>query len=143
MRHEINSYVICPAGGEYCTSVKCSVLGCTKGGMGKSTACKDGDWVRAPVDKPTIGASAICMEAANLVGGDRARTHGDKLENHDNIADLWTAYLGVEISALQAAMMLALLKVARTKTGSHNPDNYVDLAGYAGCAGEIADRTRS
>jgi hypothetical protein len=35
--------------------------------------------------------------------------------------------------------MMTLLKVARTKIGSHNPDDYVDGAGYMAIAGEIAD----
>ncbi|MEW5729992.1 MAG: DUF6378 domain-containing protein [Pseudomonadota bacterium] len=90
-------------------------------------------------------ASAICLRAAELVSGNRAATHGDKLENHANIAALWNAFLGDrlpaghKLSALDVALMMALLKIARTKAGGHNPDDYVDLAGYAGCAGEIAD----
>ena len=43
-------------------------------------------------------------------------------------------------SAKDVAMMLALLKVARIKTGVKG-DSYVDLAGYAACAGEIATET--
>lgn len=90
-------------------------------------------------------AATICMRAAELVSGNRATTHGDKLENHANIAALWNAFLGDrlpaghKLSALDVALMMALLKIARTKAGGHNPDDYIDLAGYAGCAGEIAD----
>lgn len=88
-------------------------------------------------------AEHICSKAAQLVGGDRAKTHGDKIENHQNIAALWNAYLGwgieTPLTAQNVAMMMALVKVARTKLGSHNPDDYVDLAGYAGVAGEIAE----
>lgn len=85
-------------------------------------------------------AVSICQEAANLVGGDRAKQNGDKMENHLNIATLWTAYLGQPITAHQAAVMMILLKVARTKSGSLNRDDYVDIAGYAGVAAEIADK---
>jgi len=85
-------------------------------------------------------AKDICEKAAHLVSGDRARTHGDKVRNHQNIALLWSAYLGVPITPLQVALMMALVKVARTKLGEYNEDNYVDLAGYAGVAGEIAER---
>lgn len=35
------------------------------------------------------------------------------------------------------AMLMALLKVARIKAGD-KADSFVDLAGYAACAGEIA-----
>jgi len=33
---------------------------------------------------------------------------------------------------------MALLKIARTKIGKVNPDDYVDACGYLGIAGEIA-----
>jgi len=89
-------------------------------------------------------AGEICETAAKLVSGDRENTHGDKVENHQNISRLWNAYLGWRLntgcylSAKDVALMMALVKIARTKTGAFNPDDYVDLAGYAGCAGEIA-----
>lgn len=83
-------------------------------------------------------AEQYCLAAADLVSGNRNDQHGDKHENHKNIARLWSAYLDFEISALQAAQMMALLKIARTKTGSYNEDDYIDQIGYAACAGEIA-----
>lgn len=56
------------------------------------------------------------------------------------IGKLWEAYTGMRYSAKDVAMMLALLKVARIKTGVKG-DSFVDLAGYAACAGEIATET--
>lgn len=85
-------------------------------------------------------AADIVGHAAALVGGDRAAQHGDKVENHQYIAALWTAYLGVTITADQVALMMVLLKIARTKTGALNRDDFVDMAGYAGVAGEIMGR---
>jgi len=38
--------------------------------------------------------------------------------------------------------MMILLKMARQMTGEYNPDDFVDMAGYAGCAGEIAAAAR-
>ena len=88
-------------------------------------------------------AADVCTKAAALVGGDRDNQHGDKVENHQNIARLWNAYLGPRmddhLSALDVALMMALLKIARTKSGAHNIDDYIDGAGYMGCAGEIAE----
>ena len=89
-----------------------------------------------------VKAHDICGTAAALVSGNRASTHGDKWTNHANIAALWSAYLEVRITPLDAALMMGLLKIARTKTGTHNNDDYIDLAGYAGCAGEIAERIK-
>ena len=57
--------------------------------------------------------------AKELIAGPRAKTYGDKIQNHCNIAKLWTAYLDKEITAHDAAVMMALLKVARTKNHLH------------------------
>ena len=93
-------------------------------------------------------ARDIIQTAADLVGGDREKTHGNKTQNHANIARIMSAYLKNEgiisphhpgLGAKQAAMLVACLKIARTSLGSHNIDDYVDLAGYAGVAGEIAE----
>ena len=42
-------------------------------------------------------------------------------------------------SAKDVAMMLALLKVARIHNGD-KMDSFIDLAGYAACAGEIVGK---
>ena len=74
--------------------------------------------------------------ARDLIMGPRAKTYGDKIVNHANIAKLWTAYLDKEITAHDAAVMMALLKVARTKFGKPTSDTYVDAAAYMAIAGE-------
>ncbi len=83
-------------------------------------------------------AGEICKRAAKIVDGDREVLYGKKERNFDNIAKLWSGYLDIPITAEQVAWMNVLQKCARTKTGSFNVDNFVDAAGFAGCAGEIA-----
>lgn len=88
-------------------------------------------------------ANDICALAARIVGGARQETHGDKRKNHANIAAFWNTYLHnrglhTQLGPADVAIMMTLLKVARTQTGSFNMDDYVDAAGYAGVAGEIA-----
>ena len=89
-------------------------------------------------------ADEILTCAADLVGGQRNEQHGEKTKNHENIAALWNAYLGIRhepgspLSALDVAQMMVLLKLARTQLGKHNTDNWIDMAGYSGVAGEIA-----
>jgi hypothetical protein len=85
-------------------------------------------------------AMDVCRRAIDLIGGDRACQHGDVVAAHTNIAVLWSAYLGTPITARDAALMMVLLKVARTKTGTYNPDDYVDAAGYSAIAAEVARR---
>ena len=41
------------------------------------------------------------------------------------------------IEADDVAAMMALLKIARIATGTAKADNWVDLAGYAACGGEL------
>lgn len=82
-------------------------------------------------------ASEVLKTAAELITGDRARTHGPAYENHMNIAALWSAYLGVEINAFQACIMMAQLKIARTKTGEINPDDLLDAIAYLALAAQI------
>jgi hypothetical protein len=88
-------------------------------------------------------AADICRRAAELVSGDRAKTHGDKRRNHENIATLWTAYLqirrdpGAKLTASDAATMMLLVKVARMELGEFNPDDAIDLVGYGAIRGEL------
>ena len=82
----------------------------------------------------------ILTKANECVMGDRAQDYGTPEDNFARIADLWTAYSGYGFDAHDVALMLALLKIARAASGVNHTDNYVDLAGYAACAGEIAGR---
>lgn len=87
----------------------------------------------------------ILDTAREYVTKDRAATHGDAEDNFRRIAELWSAYLEPEavISATDVAAMMALLKIARISSNDSNPDNWIDIAGYAACGGEIATGDRS
>jgi len=79
-----------------------------------------------------------CLEQAiSLSGVDRQKDYGDKVDNHTNISKLWSAYLDVEIKAHDVAIMMSLLKIARTKLGAVSKDTYIDMAAYSAIAGEI------
>ena len=86
------------------------------------------------------------LEAADrCVNGERDHTYGSPENNFATIADFWNTYLAsrneggyeLPIEAKDVACMLALLKIARISTGTGKADNWVDLAGYAACGGEI------
>ena len=77
--------------------------------------------------------------AAECVCGSREEDYGSPEDNFAVIAALWTAYTGTDVTPKDVAMMMALLKIARSKAGS-KPDTYVDLAGYAACGAEISAR---
>ena len=80
-----------------------------------------------------------CLDAAaQCVLQDRASQYGKVENNFEQIADLWEAYLHAPISALDVAMMMSLLKIARAKANPAHADSFVDIAGYAACGAECA-----
>lgn len=84
----------------------------------------------------------ILETAKRCVCGDREQDYGSPESNFRTIASLWVDYLSEKEDALDirphdVAAMLALLKIARIATGHAKEDNWVDLAGYAACGGEI------
>ena len=85
--------------------------------------------------------SEILDTAKDCVCGKREQDYGTPESNFQLIADLWNAYLfSVDdkiITPTDVAMMMALLKIARIRNGGGTGDSFVDLAGYAACAGEI------
>lgn len=97
---------------------------------------------------------ADVLEAARVcVCGEREQDYGSPEDNFKTIGLLWGVYLraahpelkkviGInQISAKDVAVMMGLLKIARIATGS-SADSFVDLAGYAACAGEISTEKR-
>lgn len=85
----------------------------------------------------------ILNTAAELISGDRAATYGDATVSHQRIADLWSAYLGTPVSAVDVAMCMVLLKVSRSKGGDKpgKMDTFVDIAGYAALCAEFEAAT--
>ena len=80
-----------------------------------------------------------CLRRANeIVNGQREEDYGTPEDNFKMIAELWSTYLEADISAVDVAMMMSLLKIARISTGTFKEDSFIDLAGYAACGYEIA-----
>jgi hypothetical protein len=74
----------------------------------------------------------ILLEADKIIHGDRQKSYGTPLKNHTRTAALWSAYLGVTITAEQVCYMNILQKVSRSATGVQQRDTLVDIAGFAG-----------
>lgn len=84
-----------------------------------------------------MGRDDILDLAKSVVDGDREEMYGKPEESFYLISRLWSDYLDEVILPEDVAMMMVLLKVARSKN-VFNIDNYIDIAGYAACGGEIA-----
>ena len=114
--------------------------------MDEKKGCSIGDefW-NAMVDEakrqkelPTIRAN-ILDAAKACVCGKREDDYGTPEDNFGVIAKLWTAYTGAKIEPQDVAAMMILLKIGRISSGSLSRDNWIDVAGYAACGGEILE----
>lgn len=90
----------------------------------------------------------ILDAAAKCVNGDRDEQYGAPEDSFGRIARFWNEYLHDRsqpsayadrcfISHRDVAAMLVLVKIARIAGGRLHLDNWIDLAGYAACGGEI------
>jgi len=80
----------------------------------------------------------VLVAANDLVTKDREDSHGKPEDTFNLIARLWSEYLDHQISEVDVAMLMSLLKIARQRGNNAHKDNYIDLAGYAACAAELA-----
>lgn len=88
----------------------------------------------------------ILDTAKQYITKDRQATHGKPEDSFQSIAEFWTAHLRGRgkldvlevLDRIDVAAMLAGMKLARASANPDHIDNWIDLAGYAGCGGEIA-----
>ena len=83
--------------------------------------------------EPTTPAAKLLQEAAAIVSGDRREQHGSPERTFGKIAAYWSTFLGLEITPVQVAQMMVLLKTAR----GAKYDDLLDAAGYAALAYEV------
>ena len=96
-----------------------------------------------PDKKPT--RRSILRDAEKCVVGDREQDYGSPENSFAVIGKLWGIYLEekclrdgrITILPEDTAALMCLFKTARVATGHGKADNWVDLAGYAACGGEI------
>lgn len=89
----------------------------------------------------------ILKKASDCVCGSREQDYGSPENTFEAIANFWATYLQnrcandprgeVDLKGSDVAAMMALMKLARISSGKSKQDNWVDLAGYAACGGEL------
>ena len=94
--------------------------------------------------------SELLHAAEVCVCGQREEDYGTPEDSFRVIGELWETYIkekcvgdpAAEVCIVpeDVAALLALLKIARIATGHGKSDNWVDLAGYAACGGELQSR---
>lgn len=95
------------------------------------------EWMRKPKCEG-ITRAGVLHAAEKIVTRDRQATHGKPEDSFAQIAQLWSAYLGVPVQPHDVAALMALLKLARIRENPKHADNWIDLAGYAACGAEVA-----
>lgn len=78
----------------------------------------------------------VLAESIDLVNGEREAHYGTPQDNFACIAEMWSAYLGHAVSSADVCNMMALLKIARLRNGSHR-DSSVDGAAYLALGHEV------
>ena len=112
--------------------------GCGPHGTLACSTCFSDDLTDAP---ETTLREEMLLEAAQLITGDRNQTYGSPTQNFTDTARVWSILLrpklgeGKELEPGDVAMMMVALKLCRM-VAAPKRDNWVDVAGYAGCGYE-------
>lgn len=85
-----------------------------------------------------MNRAEILDTAKQYVTQDRQKTHGKPEDTFALIARYWSLHLDSNVTPTDVAAMMALLKLARAKANPGHEDSWIDLAGYAACAGELS-----
>lgn len=93
----------------------------------------------------TMWDGKIPSAEAAKINRERHVTYGDPTPNMEMLANLWSSYLGVRVSAEDASLMLVLLKVMREKQSGFNadyPDNSIDICGWTNVLHQVKEAHR-
>jgi len=89
-----------------------------------------------------IGAIDFLLEATKALE-DRAATRDEGQDRSISRAvRLFAELTGIKLTEVQGCQFMVCLKLARGEQGEFEPDDYVDLAGYAALTGEAAAKQR-
>jgi len=77
--------------------------------------------------------------AGDLTSAIRDEVYGDPITNHERIAELWSAILGIDITKEEVVLCMIAVKMSRLCRSPEHADSWVDIAGYAAIGGEMTD----
>jgi Domain of unknown function (DUF6378) len=83
-------------------------------------------------------AGEFLEEALRCVTRDRNITHGNAADQMAHAARLVNAAFNTHFTPSDISLIMALCKISRTRHGTFNQDDWVDLLGYGGIAGALA-----
>ena len=69
---------------------------------------------------------------------DRGLDYGHPSDNMSRTAALWSSFLEMPVTDYQVAVILSLVKIARSIEDSQKIDTWIDSASYLAIAGQLA-----
>ena len=90
----------------------------------------------------------ILKKAQETINGNRQDSYGNPEDSFSIIAEYWTTYLQaqkvitnseIKINKKEVAVMMTLLKIARTSGQKYSEDNYCDGIGYLALADDMEE----
>lgn len=97
----------------------------------------------ASIRERSAKAETILDEAARLTSGDRDGTYGHPADDYGRTAMIFSAVLGVPVTAEQAILCMMGVKMSRLCHTTDHRDSVVDIAGYARCYERCLERRES
>ena len=95
-----------------------------------------------PPPLPELPASGMLSRAERIVD-ERMERYGVPTKSWTRIGRMWGAYLDIpDIPAEVCLQMMTMMKKIRERY-KHNPDNWVDDAGYVDCAHRVDQSKRN
>ena len=82
-------------------------------------------------------------EADKLLHTDRQKTYGGAIENHERIAEIWSALIGTQLTATDVALMMAALKIYRAANNPAHLDSFIDAVAYVDIAAQASSSSSS
>jgi hypothetical protein len=90
-------------------------------------------------DKIKNQRGSALKKAIETINGDRQDSYGNPEDSFALIAEYWSIYQGIKVTARNVAEMMTLFKIARMSGQKPEIDNYVDAAGYIGLAADMLE----
>lgn len=96
------------------------------------------EWDRRAAEKLVSSSEAqrILKEAADNIDNRAAERDTDSERSMARAVAIFNAYSGRALTETEGWMFMVALKMARSKAGKFQRDDYTDLAAYAALAGE-------
>ena len=77
------------------------------------------------------------LERANDIVQERGQSYGHPYAGFNRVAKMWSAMLGVDVTAEQVVRCMICLKLARLSETPQHQDSIDDLAGYTWVLDEV------